>query len=258
MQTLSYDRAGSGEPLVLLHPLGADRGVWDPVLDRLTAIHDVINMDMSGFGESPELPAEIEATPAALAGPVAATLDSLGVGAAHVAGISLGAWVSLEFAKTPRALSVTALCPAGFWGRPLGPRPEVGRRAALAVVQAGAPLLRTAKGRRLAIQGVIRHPERVPPDAVRRLVRAYAHAAGFPRANAAMRAGVFTGIDEISVPVTLAWAEYDRLVRPPRVAPPGARTVFLPDCGHIPTWDDPAAVADTILSTVAAARDRAA
>ena len=52
---LDFDRAGSGEPLVLLHPLGADRGVWEPVTGLLTEQHDVIAMDMPGFGRSPEL-----------------------------------------------------------------------------------------------------------------------------------------------------------------------------------------------------------
>ena len=253
---LRFDRGGSGEPLVLLHPLGADRGVWEPVIGLLAEQHDVIAMDMAGFGESPELPPDVPATPAALAVPVAATLDSLGLDRAHVAGISLGGWVALEFAKTERALSATAICPAGFWPRPLGPRPENGRRAALAVVRAGAPLLRTRRGRELAMRGVTRHPERVPPDAVRRIVRAYAHAPGFSRANAEMRSSAFTGMDQIEVPVTLAWAEYDRLVRPPRQAPAGVRTTILRDCGHLPTWDDPAAVAAAILATTALAHAR--
>jgi pimeloyl-ACP methyl ester carboxylesterase len=253
METLAYDRAGTGEPLVLLHPLGADRGVWEPVMDRLSASHDVIAMDMPGFGGSPQLPADVKATPAALSGPVALTLDELGIDRAHVAGISLGAWVGLEFAKTPRALSATALCPAGFWPRPLGPRPEASRAAALTVLRYGTPLLRTRRVLDLAVRGVTRYPERVPADAVRSLVRAYASAPGFARANAAMRSSVFEGMDEIDVPVTLAWAEYDRLVRPPVVPPEGVRTIVLRDCGHLPTWDDPEAVSDAILSTVALA-----
>lgn len=256
LDPLAFDRAGSGEALVLLHPLGADRGVWEPVLGLLAEQHDVISMDMPGFGESPALPPEVEPTAAALAAPVGVTLESLGIARAHVAGISLGGWAALEFAKDPRALSATGICPAGFWPRPLGPRPENGRRAALAVVRAGAPLLRTRRGRALAMRGVTRHPERVPAHAVRRLVRAYARSSGFSRANAAMRSSAFAGMDQIDVPVTLAWAEYDRLVRPPRQGPDGVRTVILRDCGHLPTWDDPGAVAGAILSTTALARAR--
>ena len=103
------------------------------------------------------------------------------------------------------------------------------------------------------LRGVIAQPERVPPDAAYRLVRAYAKAVGFERANAEMRMTVFEGFDEISVPVTLAWAEHDRLVRPPRSVPPGVETAFLRGCGHVPTWDDPEQVAGVILDGIARA-----
>jgi pimeloyl-ACP methyl ester carboxylesterase len=64
-----------------------------------------------------------------------------------------------------------------------------------------------------------------------------------------MRAAVFTGFDEIPAPVTLAWGEYDRLVRPPSTPPAVARTVLLTGCGHVPTWDDPQVAALTRAST---------
>ena len=48
------------------------------------------------------------------------------------------------------------------------------------------------------------------------------------------------------MPVTLAWPEHDRLVSRPRTLPAGVREVALPGCGHIPMWDDPAAVAALI------------
>jgi len=251
--TLAYDRTGTGEALVLVHPLGADRGVWEPVLDLLAPRHDVIAMDMPGFGESPELPEDLPATPSGIAAEVASTLDAAGVGRAHVAGISLGAWVALEFAKTDRCLSVTGVCPAGFWARPLGPRPETRRATALALVPLLRPLLRTERGRRLVLGGAIAHPERVPAAAAYRLVRAYACSPGFVRANAEMRSAVFERFEDIRAPITLAWGEHDRLVRPPRNVAPGVRTALLRDCGHVPTWDDPQQVASVILAGTARA-----
>lgn len=249
MPALAHDRLGSGEPLVLVHPLGADRGVWKPVLAPLAEHHDVIAVDLPGFGQSPPLPEGVEATASALAAPICATLDSLGLDSAHVAGISLGGWVALEFGKSGRALGVTAFSPAGFWARPLGPRPEVARFSARRIAALAGPLLLSARARRLVLSGVTRHPERVPARDAARLVRAYARAAGFEAANSAMRAAVFEGIDRISVPVTLAWADHDRLVRPPRAAPPGVSTVVLRDCGHIPTWDGPEQVVAAIRNT---------
>jgi pimeloyl-ACP methyl ester carboxylesterase len=249
MAPLAYDRTGEGQPLVLVHPLGADRGVWEPVLPYLADHHDCIAVDMPGFGESPEFPEGARATAAEIAGAVAATLDELEIERAHVAGLSLGGWVSLEFAKTERCLSITALCAAGFWRRVLGPRPEVARRTARRLLPVLRPLLRTRRGRRLALRGSMAHPENVPPAAALRLIRAYALSPGFERANHEMRSALFEGLDLISAPVTLAWADRDRSVYPPPHLPPGIHTEVLHDCGHVPTWDDPGRVAEVILHT---------
>ena len=256
MTALAHDRIAAGPgnpPLVLVHPLGADRGVWKPVLPFLAPHHDCIAVDMPGFGESAELAPDRRATARELAGAVAATLDELGVERAHVAGISLGGWVSLEFAKTDRCLSVTALCAAGFWRRALGPRPEVARRTARRLLPLLRPLLLTARGRRLALSGPMAHPENVPPADAYRLIRAYATAPGFDRANHEMRSTLFEGFEDIAVPITLAWADRDRSVYPPRSVPAGVRTKVLRDCGHVPTWDHPERVAEVILATTGAA-----
>ena len=238
---------------MLVHPLGADRTAWEPVMQPLADEHDVLAVDMPGFGESAELAERVAATPEAIAGTILATLDSLGLDRAHVAGISLGGWVALELAKTGRALSVTAINPAGFWARPLGPRPERARRAARRLLPLARPFLATARGRRLALRGTMAHPERVPAAAAYRLVRAYTLSAGFERANAEMRRTLFAGIEDIDVPVTLAWSDRDRLVGRPRHDPAGIRMLTLTDCGHVPTWDSPDQVTDTILSTTRAA-----
>jgi pimeloyl-ACP methyl ester carboxylesterase len=100
--------------------------------------------------------------------------------------------------------------------------------------------------------GTTAHPERVPPDAVAHLVRSYATAPGFPEVNAAMRASRFERLAEIAVPVTLGWPEHDRLVARPRELPPSVRNVTLADCGHLPTYDDPPAVARLLLEGSAA------
>jgi pimeloyl-ACP methyl ester carboxylesterase len=241
-------RAGSGEPLVLIHPLGAELVVWEPVLERLARERDVIAVDLPGFGESPALPDGDAPTPQALAGALAKLLDDLDIGRAHVAGNSLGGWVALELAKQGRALSVAGLCTAGLWARPLGPRPgrdvrRLGRR----LLPLLPTLVRNGAGRRIVLRNSVAHPERVPPHAAARLVRSYVTSAGYEDANLAMRSAVFSGFDEIRVPVTLAWADQDQIVRRPRNSMPEWRTIVLHGCGHIPTWDDPGQVARALL-----------
>lgn len=242
--SLAFDRAGTGPVLVLLHPLGADRHVWEPVMERLTRDRDVIAFDLPGFGDSPPLDGGPH-TPAALA---AAVADALPPGAHHVAGNSLGGWVALELAAAGRASAVTAIAPAGLWPEPLAPKRGVARTLARAVRPIVPALVRSAAGRRLALASTVAHAERVPPAAALRLVRAYADAPGFDDVNRAMRAGRFTRLEHLRVPVTLAWPEYDRLVAKPAHLPPTVHSVALPDAGHVPMWDTPEAVAKLLLS----------
>lgn len=246
MAPLAHDRAGSGEPLLLIHPLGAHRGVWKPVVPLLAGDFDVVWVDMPGFGDSEPLPEGVPATAANLAAAAADTLRDLGIERAHVAGISLGAWAALEFAKTKRALSATTLCAAGFWRHALGPRPSPARAAAWWARPLLRPLLATAAGRSALLRGVMAHPERVPAGDAYSLVRAYATAPGFDAANAAMRSDLFRGWDEIEVPVTMAWADHDRSVHPPDRVPGDVEVRRLRDCGHVPTWDSPEQVAGVI------------
>jgi pimeloyl-ACP methyl ester carboxylesterase len=248
MTALNHLRHGSGEPLLLIHPLGAELVVWEPVLERLAAERDVIAVDMPGFGASAALANGTAPTPQALAAALGRFLDSLGVGRVHVAGNSLGGWVALELAKAGRALSATGLCTAGLWARPLGTRPGADvRRIGRTLLPLATTIVRTGAGRRALLQASVGHPDRVPPHAAERLVRAYVTATGFEAANAAMRAEVFSGAGQIDVPVTLAWGELDRLVRRPRTGPGHWRSLVLRGCGHIPTWDDPAQVARVLL-----------
>jgi pimeloyl-ACP methyl ester carboxylesterase len=222
---------------VLLHPLGTDHRVWDPVLPFLD--DDVLAVDLPGFGAAPALEGASVA-PRELA---RAVHDRLGHTDYDVAGISLGGWVALELALAGRARSVTAIAPAGLWAAPLAPRRSTARLAARAALPLLPALLRRPWGRRAALGGTVAHPERVPYDAALRLVRAYAQAPGFEAANAGMRAGRFTGLADVAVPLTLAWCEFDRLVSRPRQVPASAREAFLAGCGHLPTWDDPEGVA---------------
>jgi len=246
---LNHLRRGSGEPLLLLHSLGVDLIVWSPLLELLAPHRDVVVVDMPGFGKSPPLPDELAPTAENLARAVVSFWDSLDTdGDPHVAGLSLGGWVAIECAKLGRARSVTGICTAGFWKQPLSPRRNVARASARGLKPL-IPLLRSRPVRRAAMGRVIHHPERVPAADAVHLARAYASAPDYTRASAEMRAGMVTGLDELRVPLTLAWGEHDTLVRrrPVRGLPDSVRQLVLPGCGHIPTWDDPELVSRVVL-----------
>jgi pimeloyl-ACP methyl ester carboxylesterase len=247
--SLAYTRTGIGEPLVLLHPLGANRQVWRPLFPYLTSEREVITLDLPGFGNSPELTGERPPTPSRLAVSVVKAIEALGFedGAAHLAGNSIGGWVALEAAAAGHAASVTAIAPAGLWSAALLPKPQVARQIARAASPIIGPAMRSARLRQAALAGSIHRPERVTAAEATNLIRSYAQAPGMVAVNRAMRANRFERLADIQVPVTLAWCEYDKLIERPRTLPANVNEVWLRGCGHVPMWDDPQAVARALL-----------
>ncbi|MET9466005.1 alpha/beta hydrolase [Streptomyces sp. NPDC006544] len=261
--TAAYERKGAGEPLLLLHGIGHHLQAWHPVTDILSAEHDVIAVDLPGFGVSEPLPRGVPYSLDTVAAALGALGSALGVERPHVAGNSLGGLLALELGRAGLARSVTALSPAGFWT-------EGERRyafAALRAMRAGAAALplpaverlsRSATGRAALTGTIYARPARRSPDAVVAETLALRGATGFEDTLAAGGSVRFTD-DLPGLPVTIAWGTRDRLllrrqgIRAKRTIP-GARLVRLPDCGHVPMNDDPALVSRVILDTARAAR----
>jgi pimeloyl-ACP methyl ester carboxylesterase len=248
---LNYVRRGVGEPIVLLHGIGGELCVWEPVLEPLARRRDVIAVDLPGFGHSPALPAPVTPTPAALAEAVWGFLKGLGLDRVHVVGNSLGGWVALEMARGNCVRSVVGLSPAGLWQAPLLAPGVRARGRAHRVLRALSPLLPvlllSRRARRVALGPFVADPDKVPYHAARRMASSYARATAYDATNTAMRHDYFRGAEDIAAPILLAFGERDRLVRPVSLDVAGARTVILPGCGHIPMWDDPSLVSQLIL-----------
>jgi pimeloyl-ACP methyl ester carboxylesterase len=238
------------EPLLLIHGLGGTAGVWDPVLPLLSAEREVVVLELPGFGDAPALPAGVEPTAVALAAALRDQLAARGIPRPHVAGNSLGAWVGLELGRMGAARSVTCLSPAGLWRKPIGPRKGSGRLWAQRLRPLVGAALWIPPIRRRAVATFAARPQNVPPAAARQLVLGWLESEGYDGANKAMREGLFDPAGyPAEVPVTIAWAELDKQVGPPKPErrPAGARFVVMPGVGHVPTWDDPELVARTIL-----------
>jgi 3-oxoadipate enol-lactonase len=104
------DRHGSESPVVLVHAGIADRRMWDPLWDLLTARMDAVRVDLRGFGESDIAPEAPYSHP----GDLWETLDGLGLTRCHLVGASLGAGVVLEAAlDRPDAVDSLVIAPPG-------------------------------------------------------------------------------------------------------------------------------------------------
>lgn len=253
---LSYERIGSGPPLVLLHGVGHRRQAWGSVVDRLTPYREVILVDLPGHGDSPPFELAGGTVVQALELAVVDFLDELGLDQPHVAGNSLGGRLALEAAVRGRASTVTALSPAGFWrdDKDFGYTKFVFKamQAAGGQISSLAPMLsKSALGRAVMYATIVDKPSRMSP------AQAEGDMAAFLGAGAALNtildgATKFTGQIPEQIPVTIGWGTRDRLLRPHQAEAarrqlPGAWHVPLPGCGHVPMTDDPELVANVLL-----------
>lgn len=91
MTGLRLHSSGEGTPILLLHPLGSDRHLWDPVTCLLSGV-EVLSCDLPGHGESAQVPG---ADSVAHAGDqIAALLTARASRPVHVVGFSLGGLVA--------------------------------------------------------------------------------------------------------------------------------------------------------------------
>ncbi|HZE06544.1 MAG TPA: alpha/beta hydrolase, partial [Solirubrobacteraceae bacterium] len=220
---------------------------------------DVIACDSPGFGRSPALPAGVEPTVGAYAGALAGFFAELGLDRPHVAGNSMGGAIALELARRGAVASVTAFSPAGFWTHFERRFSQLSLDLLAAMPRPLRPVVRalaaTRAGRAVMFKQTFGWPGRMPPEeAVSTLDDAWA-APAFAEALAAFDRYEFTAGEELrGTPVTVAWGRYDRLLIYSRQAPRArehlgwARHVTL-GTGHVPFFDDPAAVAETIRLT---------
>ncbi len=223
-----------------------------------------IACDSPGFGQSAPLPTGVEPTVLAYVEAFAGFFGELGVVRPHVAGNSMGGAIALELARRHQVASVTALSPAGFWTRTerrfcqlsLGLLAEMPRPLRPAV----RALAATRAGRVALFKQTFGWPTRMPAEeAVSALDDAWA-APAFAGALAAFSGYEFEADGHVAgTPITIAWGRYDRLLIYALQAPrararlPSARHVTL-GAGHVPFFDDPGAVAETIRLGAAAAQ----
>lgn len=261
---LNHHRSGSGEPLVLVHGIGSEWAIWEPLIEPLSREFDVIAVDMPGFGESPPLPAHVAPHESELAEAVAEFVAGLGIERAHYVGNSLGGWASLALAKRGKALSVTCFCAAGLWETDAPLLTRVQLRMTRATTRNPRTLrwisraLETRLGRLVLLSGQFGHPSRVPAAAAIRSSEKFGSAPDFERVFEAHEGRRFSGGRGIDVPVTVVWGQRDRVISPSMrqltELPVHARVLTLRGAGHVLMWDEPQRCVQLVRETAAAAR----
>jgi 3-oxoadipate enol-lactonase len=108
---LHYERAGSGEPLLMIQGMSGTHVAWgEPFLGPLRESFDVVAFDNRGIGLS--APIDGAFTIVEMAEDAAGLMDELGIESAHVVGISMGGMIAQELAlaRPERLRSLTLGC----------------------------------------------------------------------------------------------------------------------------------------------------
>jgi pimeloyl-ACP methyl ester carboxylesterase len=237
---IAYERVGQGPPLIFVHGAGDDGRVWQPQLDGLSDAFTVIAWDEPGGGRSSDVPSTFGLSD--YADCLAALIEALGLGPAHVAGLSWGGTVALELYRRHPGLVATLVLSDTYAGWK-GSLPEEEVRA------------RVAHARQLHTAPVGEFDPALPgmfagevPSTVVALLKDMAAAVrpgSLMTALALMaEADLRDVLPRIAVPTLLIWGELDAR-SPPTVARqferaiPGAKLVLIPRCGHLSNLEQP-------------------
>jgi pimeloyl-ACP methyl ester carboxylesterase len=244
---------------MLLHGLAGSWRIWRPVLPGLECAHRVIAPTLPGHRGGPSCDVA-RLSVGDLADALERRLDRIGLERVHLVGNSLGGWLALELTRRGRARSTVVFSPAGAWE----PRDRVEsliRRAAAARRMAGHvrisrwPVVRRPLARRLLLLPAMERGDLMSAaEAADFLADSDGCSVFDLMADAFRRDGPFADtIAAGDVPITIAWGLRDRVIpfepygRLMLEAVPDARLRLLRGVGHVPMYDDPQLVVDTVL-----------
>lgn len=245
----------SGEPLLLLHGGGATWKLWEPALPYLREHHDALAVTLQGHWGGP--PAGPGFGVATMAEHVERAIDEAGWKRPHIAGGSLGGWVTLELARRGRAHTAIGIASAGGWA-PGGLYWRLVARWYLLMSRTSRLLARNPRAwvsRPRLRRALTWHHFGRPVDAAMaaHLIESISRVDGIDHALASSYDwDVTRDLEGIACPVLLAFPERDyvlpwrwfgrRLVE----AIPHAERTVLRGAGHAAMVDDPEVVANTI------------
>ena len=244
---IAYERLGDGPPLVFVHGAAADARSWNPQLAGLADEFTVVAWDEPGAGRSSDPPEGFGL--ADYADCLAALIEALALGPAHVAGLSWGGTVALELYRRHRELVATLILVDTYagWKGSL-PQEEIQARVAGVRRMLASP------------------PEQFDPtlpglfagDPPGEFVPLLEQMAGDVRPRSLeMQMLVMAEADQrdllpqIHVPTLLIWGELDArsplsVARRLEQAIPHAELIVIPGCGHVSNLEQPGPFNDAV------------
>jgi pimeloyl-ACP methyl ester carboxylesterase/thiamine kinase-like enzyme len=244
---IAYRRCGAGQPLVFVHGAAEDSRVWQPQLAGLADEFTVVAWDEPGAGRSSDVPPDFGLADYARC--LAALIEALELGPAHVAGLSWGGTVVLELYRHRPALVATLILADTYAGWK-GSLPEEELRARITGVR--HVLAAPAGEFDPTLPGLFAHD---PPTEFIPLLEEMA--ADVRRESFSVQLGILAAADQrdllpcIDVPTLLIWGELD--ARSPlgiacqfAHAIPDSKLVVIADAGHVSNLEQPEQFNDAV------------
>jgi 3-oxoadipate enol-lactonase len=250
---LSYERSGSGAPLLLIMGMSGTFSHWsEPFLEDLRSSFEVILYDHRGIGESG--PLEGELTTARLAGDAAGLLAALEVDSAHVLGISMGGMIAQELALAhPERIRTLALgCTyCGGPGSSLT-SPEVMQRLAEGM-SSGDRALAVRTAWEVNVSGAY---DAAHPDAFERfraigMTRAVPVPVIMAQMQACLAHDTSDRLEQLQMPTLIVHGTADQMIPVANAEIihrliPGSRLEILDGVGHLFFWEQPQLAAELV------------
>ena len=232
--------------VVLLHGVGLDRAMWEPVVDRLADAFDVVAPDLPGHGARPPAPAGVR-----LADLAAGVVEEVPSGS-HLVGFSLGALVAQHLALHRPALAATLASVSSVCRRTAEEREAVLARLRMAerdfAASAAASVRRWYEGTDVDSKQIARTEATLLANDQDSFVNCY-------RVFATADAEIGPDLGRISVPALAVTGERDpgstpamthRLAR----AMPDCRAVVIPGARHMLPVERPQAFVDCLTTFI--------
>jgi pimeloyl-ACP methyl ester carboxylesterase len=244
---IAYERVGEGPALVFVHGAASDGRLWRPQLEALADEFTVVAWDEPGAGRSSDVPADFGM--ADYGHCLAALIEGLGLGPAHVAGLSWGGTVALELYRHHPELVATLVLVDTYAGWK-GSLPEEEVRARVAGVH--EMLARGGEEFDPTLPGLFAGD---PPAEFVPLLEEVAAAV---RPESLKTQGLVMAeadqcdlLPRVAVPSLLIWGELDgrsplSVARQFEQAIPDTQLVVIPDCGHVSNLEEPARFNDAV------------
>ena len=249
---VAYERVGEGPPLVLVHGAGVDGRMWQPQLAALADEFTVVAWDEPGAGHSGDLPVRFGL--ADYAHCLAAVIDALALGPAHVAGLSWGGTVVQElYRHHPERVATLIL--AGSYAGWKGSLPAEEVQARLEGVRS-----MLAAGERYDPPGLFAGE---PPAGVADLLEDMTATARPASLRAQLDVMAQTDqrdlLSRIDVATLLIWGDSDTrsplsVARQFEDAIPHAELVVIPGAGHVSNLEQPGAFNEAVRAFCRAAQ----